>query len=281
MGGRMLKRTFGWCPEPPDHRDFIIDEHPDTASWFVQTDALGNAVPPSAPPPALDLSEYCSPVEDQGQLGSCVAQAVCGVVEFLERRNLKSHVEASRLFVYKTGRQLLGWTGDTGLYVRTGMQALAVFGVAPERYWPYDVLRFDEEPPAFCYGYAQRFRALRYYRLDRVGRTRENLLRVIKCVLLYRIPVVFGFVVYSYGDRGGCFPMPTKEQAPLGGHAVVAVGWDDARTIGSSVGALKIRNSWGTQWGDAGYGWLPYDYVLQGLSNDFWALYCQSYVRTP
>jgi len=271
---------LGCARELPDPRDYIFDEHPDTATLMRTRPVLGAGVAPAAAnPSSLDLTAYCSPIEDQGALGSCTAQAVAGVVEYLERRAMQRHIDASRLFLYKVTRNLLGWTGDTGAYLRTTMKALATFGTPPEQYWPYAIADFDAEPGAFQYAHAQRFRALNYYRLDRTGRSQVQLLQLIKDVMVYGLPIAFGYLVYSWGNDDGEFPMPEPGQRYYGGHAVVAVGYDDNRAIGSSVGALKIRNSWGTDWGRAGYGWLPYDYVYRGLSWDFWTIFSQGYQR--
>lgn len=257
--------NLGWLPELPDQRDYDIDNHPRLiAPRYLP-------LVPAAPPSSVDLTRYCSPIENQGRLGSCTANAVVGCVEFYQRQFRGQHTDGSRLFLYKTSRNLHGWVGDTGMYIRSAMKALSIFGVPPERYWPYVVDDFDEEPPAFAYSYARCFRATAYYRIDRAGRTRQNVLEVIKRLLTHEIPVVFGFVVYSYGDNDGFFPLPEPGQRPLGGHAIVAVGYDDEKD------ALRIRNSWGTGWGDRGYGWLPYGYILEGLSSDFWCIYHQQY----
>ena len=103
---------------------------------------------------------YCSPVEDQGSLGSCTANAVVGIVEYFERRAYGKYIDASRLFLYKATRDLLHWTGDTGAYLRSTIGALALFGVPPEEYWPYKITNFDTEPTAFCYAFANDFRAI-------------------------------------------------------------------------------------------------------------------------
>lgn len=272
-------RQMGWMRELPDHRDYILDEHPDTAKLLRGPAVLGGSLAAASEPSSIDLSAYFSPVEDQGALGSCTAQAVVGIAEYLERRVRGAHTDGSRLFLYKTSRNLLGWVGDTGMYMRTAMKALALFGTPPERFWPYDIERFDAEPGVFAYAYAQRYRALNYFRLDKTGRSRPQLLSLMRSVMVYGLPVAFGFVVYSFGDERGAFPMPEPGQRPYGGHAVVAAGYDDNIKIGESVGAIKIRNSWGVKWGQKGYGWLPYDYIRGGLSADFWTLYGASYVR--
>lgn len=267
---------FGWHPDVPDYRDWIIDQHPDASKLFPRPILLGGMPLASK----VDLRSYCSPIENQGRLGSCTAQAGVGLVEFLERRALGRHVDGSRLFVYKTTRNLLGWTGDTGAYVRTTLKALAKFGLCPERYWPYVIADFDKEPNAFCYSYASTARALRYFRIDTAGRDGGEILELIKMVLSYRYPVAFGYPVYVWGNEAGEIRMPRAGDRLMGGHAIMAVGFDDGRTIeNSGTGALQIRNSWGTGWGQSGYGWLPYEYVKQRLARDFWVITSQDYLN--
>lgn len=251
--------TKGWLQDPIDVRDFDAAEvTPLRAAQEVPT--------------VVDHRKYCSPIENQGALGSCVAQAVAGLVEFEERVKYGRHVDVSRLFLYKVARQLDGFTGDTGAYIRTAMKGLRLFGAPPERYWPYQVETFDRDPSAFAFAYGQNLQAVNYYRLDCANRPRQQVLDITKNLVNIKHPIVFGFRVYSYGNQYGEFPVPKPGDAPKGGHAVLAVGYDDAHRIGDSIGALLIRNSWGTRWGDNGYGWLPYDYVLKGLSSDFWTL---------
>lgn len=264
--------TDGWIPDLPDHRDFSLVAHAGTISHWGQVRTKGDE------PTQFDASRYCSPVENQGALGSCTANAVVGLAEYLERRAKRAHVDGSRLFNYRVARTMHGWNGDTGMYIRTAMKALCAFGIPPEKFWPYDPERLDDEPGAFVYAYAQRFRGTNYYRVDELGRDRVQVLNLLKTLLRAFFPVAFGFRVYSFGDRDGAFPMPEKNQKPYGGHAVMAVGYDDHKRIGESVGALRIRNSWGTGWGQSGYGWLPYGYVTQGLSADFWTLFNQQYL---
>lgn len=283
----MTEYGLGWHRELPDINDWDIVDHPMAQKLILRPkplfqDALAGVELTSKElsaglPQEVDLRKFCSPIENQGRLGSCTAQAALGVVEYLEKRALGRHVDGSRLFTYKVTRSLLGWRGDTGAYVRTTIQSLAKVGVPPERYWPYDVAKFDDEPPALAYALAGSARALSYFRLDG-RRSREALLSIIKRVAAMGLPSQFGFVVYSYGNEKGEFPMPEEGQRRLGGHAVVCVGYDDSRVIGDSVGALRIRNSWGTGWGESGYGWLPYDYVLAGLAWDWWVIMSQDYI---
>lgn len=272
----MNRFSLGWQRELPDLRDWDIAKHPEAQPLMAGgVDSAGMVL--RAQPSSVDLRQHCSPIENQGALGSCTAQAAVGMVEYLEKRYRGRHVDGSRLFVYKVTRNLLGWTGDTGAYVRTTMQALAKVGVPPEKYWPHNISQFDREPTAFIYSLASTARALRYFRLDK-NRLGEELLGLIKLVAARGWPMEFGFVVYSWGNRDGEFLMPSDGARPLGGHGVVCVGYDDKRVIGDSQGAFLIRNSWGVGWGDNGYGWLPYDYLLAGLTSDWWTIFSQDFI---
>jgi C1A family cysteine protease len=238
--------------------------------------------------PTADLRAWCSPIENQLNLGSCTANAGVGMVEYFEKRSFGRHVDASRLFLYKVTRNLLGWTGDTGAYLRSVMGALVLFGVPPERYWPYVVAKYDEEPSAFLYAYAQSYQAVNYYRLDPYGTSPSTLLSRIKVYLAGGLPSIFGFTVYSSISQAastGQIPFPVTSESVLGGHAIMAVGYDDNLKIKNSsptgvetTGAFLIRNSWGTSWGDHGYGWLPYEYVMRGIATDWWSMIKQEWV---
>ena len=223
-------------------------------------------------------------IEDQRTIGSCTAQAGVGIVEYYQRRAFGKHLDGSRLFVYKATRNLLGLTGDTGAWLRSAMGALCTFGVPPEKYWPYDVTKFDIEPPAFVYALGQAYQAEKFYRLDPPGSTvPSEVLENIKKHLAAGVPSMFGFTVYdsisqAQGTGRGRIPFPSTTDRVAGGHAVAAVGYDDSIEVKHSGapaptrGALIVRNSWGTAWGDRGYGYLPYEYVLQRLAVDWWVL---------
>lgn len=271
------KVTFGWNKELPDMRDWCIDMHHSTSN-LMKKKKIFKDKKSKIFDSSIDLTEFCSPIEDQGDIGSCTAQAGVGLVEYMEKRGRGKHLDASRLFLYKVTRNILGWNGDTGAYVRTTLKALGKFGVCPESFWPYNTNKFDEEPSAFCYSYAQTARALQYYRLDREDQSRSQLVGLIKFLLDLEIPSIFGFTVYNFGDDEGNFLVPDRRSRVYGGHAVMCVGYDDDRNIGDSSGAFKIRNSWGTWWGQEGYGWLPYDYVLMGLTADWWTIFSQDYL---
>jgi C1A family cysteine protease len=228
-----------------------------------------------------DLRAWCSPIEDQGQLGSCTANAGVGLYEYFERRAHGKYMDGSRLFLYKATRNLLGWEADDGAYLRTTMGAMALFGVPPEKYWPYLEHKFNDEPSAFLYSYAQNYQALLYYRLDGPGVTKPRLLESVKEHLRNGLPSVFGFTCYTSLDLAddGDIPFPDRNENVEGGHAVMAVGFDDEKVIVNpgnkkiiSEGAILIRNSWGEEWGNKGYGWLPYDYVLNNIADDWWCM---------
>ena len=280
------KRGMGWLPDYPDFRDYTVGSD-QILPMLKKARLLQGA---RKVPEKVDLRAWCSPIEDQGELGSCTAHAGVGIVEYFEKRAFGKHLNASRLFLYKVTRNLLTWTGDTGAFLRTTMGALVLFGVPPEKHWPYNIADFEKEPPAFCYAYAQNYQAISYYRLDPTGTSKEELLKRIKTSLAEGLPSMFGFTVYdcvSQADKDGRIPFPSPGEKVLGGHAVAAMGYDDKMKIKNSepggkttTGAFLIRNSWGKAWGDAGYGWLPYDYVLKGLADDWWSLVKSEWIDT-
>jgi C1A family cysteine protease len=233
-------RGMGWLRDLPDFRDYT-PEHEKIKPLLAKINIAETSASASLAS-SVDLRAWCSPIEDQLDLGSCTAQAGAGLIEFYERKAFGTHIDASRLFLYKITRNLLGLTGDTGASLSATMAAMTLFGTPPEKYWPYTTAKpgpvappttdFDMEPPAFCYAFAQNYQSIKYYRLDPPGVTPANLLQRIKTHLAGNMPSMFGFAVYSsyqYSGTNGHFPFPCPKESAVGGHALVAVGYDDAK----------------------------------------------------
>ena len=273
------RKGTGWLAPLPDLRDFTV-RNPEIRAFGKKLELQVKNKPPKT---KVDLRKWCSPVEDQLQLGSCTANAAAGIVEYFEKRAYGKHLEASRLFLYKTTRNLMQVTGDTGAWLRDTMEALVLTGVPDEKYWPYNVKDFDKEPGSFVYSVAGNYHGVKYFCHDPQGLDvpSEKVLASVKEYLGAGIPSMFGFwgfQSFEESEKPGEIPFPCDGESAQWGHAVVAVGYDDSRKIkntkcnSTTNGALLIRNSWGGAWGNNGYGWLPYDYVLNRLALDFWSL---------
>lgn len=283
---------MGWVPDLPDVRDYFPGqksfdaESTEVQKFFEDRELVGKSNQPSS---IIIPDNEFPPVEDQGRIGSCTANAAVGLMEYYQKRTKEKFIDMSRIFLYKATRNLMGVSGDTGAYLRTTMGAMRLFGSPPERFLPYDVDKFDEEPSAFLYSFAKEFQSVRYFRLDPLGTTQDVVLDRIKSFLNRKMPPMFGFTVYSsisQASTTGEIPYPCLDDKVDGGHAVVATGFDDNKEIENqncgktTKGALRIRNSWGKNWGNSGYGWLPYDYVLDGLARDWWSLIRNEWINT-
>ena len=244
------KTVYGWLPDIPDQRDFLYG-------------AVRKI--PARLPAKVDLRPGCSPVEDQQALGSCTANALAGALEFLMRKDKLPFVDLSRLFIYYNERVIEhSVKTDAGAMIRDGIKTLAKQGACTEKSWPYDIARFAAKPVKKCYVEALDYQILSYARL--------NTLDEMRACLADGFPIVFGFSVYEGFEtqkvaRSGIVEMPAAGERMLGGHAVLAVGYDDA------AGRVIVRNSWGNEWGMKGYFTLPYAYVAdRNLSDDFWTI---------
>jgi C1A family cysteine protease len=256
QGGDMTKlrpRTagwYGWLPDLPDHRDYRF------AAIRLKRARL---------PRKVDLRALCSPVENQGDLGSCTANALVGALEFLEKKQGRAVRNLSRLFVYYNERALEGTVGeDSGAFLRDGIKTLVKLGVCEETLWPYVIARYRKKPTAACFRAATKHQLLTYHRLDTIADMRS--------CLADGYPFVFGFTVFTAFEsakveKTGVLNMPGRNEEDLGGHAVLAVGFDDAAK------RLIVRNSWGADWGMRGYFTMPYAYVSsRDLADDFWTV---------
>ncbi len=257
-----------------------------------------------------------SPVENQGALQSCTAQAAVALLEYFQRRSSGKHIDASRLFLYKVARNFRSVDKEKspGASIRETIAAMMMVGVPPEEYWPYHSFLVDWEPSAFCYAIAQRYRVTSCFQIDwRSQMEKIDLLDQIKLFIAAGFPPMFGFPLNGTTTKAaksnqGKIPFQFFSNEYQAGHAVVAVGYDDEQEITNTYttendiekfnklpeserkffqerefislkdgqihtkGAFLIRNSWGNDWGEQGYGWLPYAYLLTGLAVDWWSL---------
>jgi C1A family cysteine protease len=243
-------RGYGWVPDLPDQRDYKFG-----AIYKI----------PAKLPASVDLRSQCSPVEDQGELGSCTANALAGALEFLELKDKVPFADLSRLFIYYNERVIEHTVNsDSGAMLRDGIKTLAKQGVCTEAKWPYVIAQFTKKPSAACYKEAADHQITSYQRLLTVDEMRS--------CLADGYAFVFGFTVYESFEssavaRTGTVNMPKPGEKVLGGHAVVAVGYDDKQK------RFTIRNSWGTGWGKKGYFTMPYAYLdNRDLSDDFWTI---------
>jgi C1A family cysteine protease len=250
-GARKIQR-YGWIPDVPDQRDQL---------YAAPARALANL------PPSVDLRTECPPVYDQGQLGSCTGNAIAAAIEFDQMKQGLADVSVpSRLFIYYNEREMEGTVdSDSGAQIRDGIKSVSKQGDCPEKEWPYDITKFRDRPPKSCFNDAIKHRAILYQSVSR------NLTQMKGC-LASGYPFVYGFTVYESfeGDavaQSGRVPMPSHTDKVVGGHAVLAVGYDDAQRV------FITRNSWGDQWGAKGYFYMPYAYLLdENLSDDFWTI---------
>lgn len=248
-----IKRGFGWKPELPDLRDVLY-----------QSPRIISAL---SLPSSVDLTKLCPPVYDQGSLGSCVANAIGAAYQIAQTKQGKQSKMPSRLFIYYNARVLIGTTKyDSGSTLRDGIKTVAKQGVALEELWPYNIPQFTKKPTIKVYNAATKALVTSYSKL-----TNTNLNQLKSC-LAEGFPFVFGFTVYDYFEsqemaKTGELKLPNISENVLGGHAVIAVGYDDAKQ------SFLVRNSWGSKWGINGYFWMPYTYITNPkLASDFWTI---------
>jgi C1A family cysteine protease len=245
-------KHYGWIRDIPDQRDHL---------YAAPLRAL------KALPPSVDLRNQCPPVYDQGQLGSCTGNGIAAAVQF-DRKKQKFPPDfiPSRLFIYYNERVIEHTVNsDSGAMIRDGIKSVAHEGVCPETEWPYHITKFAEKPSPSCYKDALKYKAVQYERM-------VQSVSQLKGCLASGYPFVFGFTVYDSFEgnkvaQTGVVPMPAPKEKVLGGHCVVAVGYDDSKQ------RFIVRNSWGTTWGIQGYCTMPYAYLTDSnLASDFWTI---------
>jgi C1A family cysteine protease len=248
---RRIER-FGWVPDIPDARDFLYSAPEATLAQL---------------PTEVDLRPDCPPVYDQGQLGSCTANAIGAAFQFDQRKQGLEDFIPSRLFIYYNERAMEGTIdSDSGAMIRDGIKSASKLGVCDEQMWPYEIPKFRDEPSRECYEAATDHQVLVYRRVI-------QRLHQMQACLAQGFPFVFGFTVYDSFEseevaKTGEVPLPPRGETVLGGHAVLAVGYDD------SIQRFHVRNSWGEGWGKGGYCTMPYGYLSDPqLASDFWAIY--------
>jgi len=216
-------------------------------------------------PSKVDLRQFLSPVENQGELGSCTANATAGAYEYLMWWHKQSKFDLSRLFLYYNTRVIEGTVNDdSGAMIYDVIQALHDNGVCSEKSWPYNIQRFKQRPPENCYAEAKNNGISKFERI-------QLDLNTWKSVLASGYPIVFGVQIFSsfQNPRNGFISMPRSNDQQLGGHAMCCVGYSDPDRV------FIVRNSWGHQWGDKGYCYIPYDYMMNRNYNDgdSWVIY--------
>lgn len=242
---------YGWLPQLPDQRDY---------TFTVQKNTIL--------PVNVDLRNSLPPVYDQGQLGSCTANAIAAHLDFDREKQGENFITPSRLFIYYNERKDQGTIkSDAGSTIRESVKAVVKYGAATEAEWPYDVSKFTKRPLRVVFTDALKYQGLTYRAVKRSAADMQG-------VLASGLPFVIGFTVYDSFEsdavaKSGILPMPAATESVLGGHAVLVCGY----TTLNSQPYWIIRNSWGASWGDKGYFYMPQAYLLDSkLSSDFWVL---------
>ncbi|MCU0686116.1 MAG: C1 family peptidase, partial [Polyangiaceae bacterium] len=224
---------------------------------------------PAKLPPRVDLRPFMTAVENQGQTSSCVANAVAGAYEYLAKRHLGEEAyDVSRLFIYYNARDLGGSADeDGGSFIGDAIEGLKRYGACSERTWPFEESAVVERPSDDSFGEAASF-------LVEHAELVPTELDAWRSALAEGHPVIFGISLFRSFDahrKKGLVPMPSASEASRashGGHAMLCVGYSDKDRL------FVVRNSWGDGWGDKGYCYIPYDYLMNAKFNsgDSWII---------
>ena len=261
---------YHWRRDPPDSRDRIYQPVAIRSTKPVPWSQITESV---QLPSRVDLRPYASPIDDQGNLGSCTGNAIAGAIDLIDKKQNRT-TRVSRLFIYYQERVLEGDVNqDNGAYIRDGIKACYTWGAPQESLWPYTISKFASRPTAAVYSDAANRKVTSYQRCTDFT--------AVKNALMAGSPVVVGFDVYSSFESGtwwqphgtGLMPYPAAHEQLLGGHAVCLVGFDDNMVGPDSHGYFIVRNSWGTGWAQQGYFYMPYRVIQNtAMSSDFWTI---------
>jgi C1A family cysteine protease len=240
---------FGYKPDIEDKRDYKL-----------------KLTAPKKMPTNFSLKNNLPPILDQGNLGSCVSNALANTLKYLYIRNKKLTKNWSRLFNYYNTRALENSVNeDDGCQIRNAIKVCNKNGTCFETTWPYTISKFANKPTTISYNEA-RTHIITSYR--RVSQTRND----IKTCLLASNPILIGFycgtnIFSTFTTKTGNITYPSNDEQIIGGHCVLLVGYDDEKQI------YEFMNSWGTKWGNKGYGTIPYLYIENpNLAADFWII---------
>lgn len=229
-------------------------------------------------PSSVDLRTYVPIIEDQLTLGSCVANSVCHALELMTDR-AGEYECLSRLFEYYTTRDLENRIGQEGSSLRDALKAANKYGICLESEWPYAIDQENIKPSDPAYVSAktrlvESYEAVPLSTLDNpIGYW--DMISNIKAALAEGFPVMIAIVVnntifnltgpvaqQNYMERD---PATGQDYPIAGNHAVVLVGYNDEGSY------FIFENSWGTGWGDNGYGALKYG-VIGGIILEAWVV---------
>jgi len=211
-------------------------------------------------PPSIDYTNKMTIVHDQGAEGSCVGFAcVDGMKDYQEKKEHKTMDPLSVRYVYWNAKQIDGDPDEEGTEIRCAMKILLDKGVCPESCWPY-IPNKNGTPCDRADKFAVPYQIERYVRLETQQEMKES--------LVINGPFVAGILCFDgiFDASKGVVPMPKDDEQASGGHAICVVGYDDTKK------QFKFKNSWGCLWGDAGYGYLSYDYAEKYLM-DAWSAF--------